>query len=125
MKFTTTSQKAHKLGANVTGMNMAKNQQIFFVFRKTTRISKYKKKLVVDNKEITGQTDILEHMREFYETFFKTWEQKTEIEMEIFFSDVDTPKLSENQAKLCGESLTEKDLNFFEKCAVTNLQIMD
>ena len=64
-------------------------------------------------------------MREFYETFFKTWEQKTEIEMEIFFSDADTPKLSENQAKLCEESLTEKDLNFFEKCAVTNLQIMD
>ena len=45
-------------------MSMAKNQQIFFVFRKTTRISKYNKKLV-DNKEITDQTDILEHMRLF------------------------------------------------------------
>ena len=30
--------------------------------------------------------------------------------METFFSDLDTPKLSENQAKLCGENLTEKDL---------------
>ena len=30
--------------------------------------------------------------------------------MEIFFSDADTPKLSENQAKLCEESLTKKDL---------------
>ena len=49
----------------MTGMSMAKNQQIFFVFRKTTRISKYNKKLVVDNKEITDQTDILEHMRLF------------------------------------------------------------
>ena len=46
-------------------MSMAKNQQIFFVFRKTTKISKYNKKLVVDNKEITDQTDILEHMRLF------------------------------------------------------------
>ena len=45
MKFTTTSQKAHKLGANATGMNMAKNRQFFFFeFRKTTRISKYNKK---------------------------------------------------------------------------------
>ena len=27
-----------------------------------------------------------------------------------FFSDVDIPKLSENQVKLCEENLTEKDL---------------
>ena len=68
------------------------------------------KKLVVDDKEITDQTHILEHIRKFYETLFKTWEQKTEIEMEHFFSDVDIPKLSENQVKLCEENLTEKDL---------------
>ena len=30
--------------------------------------------------------------------------------MEKFFSDVDIPKLSENQVKLCEENLTEKDL---------------
>ena len=30
--------------------------------------------------------------------------------MENFFSDVDIPKLSENQTKLCEENLTEKDL---------------
>ena len=30
--------------------------------------------------------------------------------METFFSDVDVPKLSENQAKHFGENLTEKDL---------------
>ena len=68
------------------------------------------KKLIVDDKEITEQTHILEHIREFYETLFKTREQKTEIEMEKFFSDVDIPKLSENQVKLCEENLTEKDL---------------
>ena len=53
---------------------------------------------------------ILEHIREFYETLFKTQEQKTEIKMKNFFSDVDIPKLSENQTKLCEENLTEKDL---------------
>ena len=40
------------------------------------------KKLVVDDKGIIEQTHILEHIREFYETLFKTREQKTEIEME-------------------------------------------
>ena len=53
---------------------------------------------------------ILEHIREFYETLFKTQEQKTAIEMETFFSGVDIPKLSKNQSKLCAENVTEKDL---------------
>ena len=47
---------------------------IFFEFRKTVRISKYNKKFGVDDKEITDQTHILEHIREFYETLFKTRE---------------------------------------------------
>ena len=68
------------------------------------------KKLVVDDKGIIEQTHILEHIREFYETLFKTQEQKTEIEMKFFFSDVDIAKLSENQVKLCEENLTKKDL---------------
>ena len=68
------------------------------------------KKLVVDDKEIADQTHILEHIKEFFDTLFKTREQKTEIEMENFFSDVDISKLSEYQAKLCEENLTEKDL---------------
>ena len=37
-------------------------------------------------------------------------EQKTKIKMKKFFSDVDIPKLSDNQEKLCEENLTEKDL---------------
>ena len=69
------------------------------------------KKLVVDDKKITDQTHILEHIKEFYETLFKTWQQKTEIEMENFFRDVNVPKLSENQPKLCEENLTKKDLH--------------
>ena len=87
-----------------------KIDKIFFEFRKTTRISKYNKKLVVDDKKITDQTHILEHIREFYKTLFKTWKQKTERKTENFFSNFDIPKLSENQAKNCEENLTEKDL---------------
>ena len=48
-------------------------------------------------------------------TLFKTQEQKAKIEMENFFSDVDIPKLSENQVKLCEKNLTEK------VCKATNL----
>ena len=69
------------------------------------------KKLVIDDKETTEQTHILEHIREFYETLFKTREQKTKIEMEKFFSDVDIPKLFRNQAKLYEGNLTKKDLH--------------
>ena len=43
------------------------------------------KKLVIGDKEIADQTHILEHIREFYETLFKTREQKTKIEMENLF----------------------------------------
>ena len=46
----------------------------------------------------------------FTKLFSKHRNKKTEIEMEIFFSDDDTPKLSENQAKLCEKNLTKKDL---------------
>ena len=68
--------KAYELEANVTGMNMAKNRQIFFEFRKITMISKHNKKLAIDDKEITEEIHNIEHIREFYETLFKTWEQR-------------------------------------------------
>ena len=34
MKFTITLHKAHELGANMTGMNMGKNRQVFFELNK-------------------------------------------------------------------------------------------
>ena len=57
------------------------------------------KKLVIDDKEITEQTHILKHIREFYENLFKTREQKNKIEMEDLFSDVDIPILFKKYAK--------------------------
>ena len=61
-----------------------KSTNFFKKIRKKTRISKYNKKPVADDKEITDETRILEHIREFYETLFKTQEQKTAIGKESF-----------------------------------------
>ena len=40
--------------------------------------------------------------------------------MENFFSDVDIPKLSENQVKICEENLTEKDFYNSSKSMQSN-----
>ena len=42
------------------------------------------KKLIVDDKEITDQTHILEYIRELYETLFKKRKQKTAAEIKNF-----------------------------------------
>ena len=62
-----------------------KSKNFFLNLKKQRGSQNTIKRLVVDDKEITDQTHILEHIREFYETLFKTREQKTKIEMEIFF----------------------------------------
>ena len=110
MKFMTTLQRSHELGANATGMNMAKNQQVFLNLERQWGPQNTMEKLV-DDKEITDQTHILENISEFYETLFKTQAQKTEKEMEI-------PKLSENQAKLLWGKFNQKRfIQFFGKYA--------
>ena len=68
------------------------------------------KKLIVDDKETTDQTRILECIKEFYETLFKKREQKIVTEIKSFLSHINIPKLSEDKRKLCEEDLTEKDL---------------
>ena len=73
-----------------------------------------KEKLIVNNKETADQTHILECIKEFYETFYKKFEQKTATEIERFFSHINIPKLAEDKAKHCEEGLTEKDLYYSE-----------
>ena len=68
------------------------------------------KKVIIDDTEITDQTCILNHIKDFYEALFKKREQKTTAEIKTFLNVIDVPKLSEDQVKLCEEDLTEKDL---------------
>ena len=68
------------------------------------------KKLIIDDTEVTDQTCILNHIKDFYEAFFKKREQKTTAEIKDFLNVIDVSKLSEDQVKLCEEELTEKDL---------------
>ena len=73
MKFTTTLQEAHELGANVTGMNMTKNGQFFFLNLEKPRGSQNTiKKLSVDDKEITDQTYSRTHQRILRNSFQNT-----------------------------------------------------
>ena len=67
--------------------------------KKYNKFSKYNKEIVVDNKEIIEQTHILEHIIEFAKLFSKHGNKNCNRNGK-FFSDVDIPKLPENQAKL-------------------------
>ena len=68
------------------------------------------KKVIIDDTEITDQTCILNHIKDFYEALFKKPEHKTTAEIRDFLNVIDVPKSSEDQVKLCEEDLTEKDL---------------
>ena len=68
------------------------------------------KKVIIDDTEITDQTCILNHIKDFYEALFKKPEHKTTAEIRDFLNVIDVPKSSEDQVELCEEDLTEKDL---------------
>ena len=68
------------------------------------------KKLIVDNKETTDHTHILECIKEFYEILFKKRKQKTTTEIKSFFSHINIAKLSEDKKNIFEEDLTEQDL---------------
>ena len=65
MQFVSTLQRAFVLEANVTAMNI---NNFFMNLEKTAKSSKCNKKFIVDDKEITDKTHILECIRKFYET---------------------------------------------------------
>ena len=59
------------------------------------------KKLIIDDTEVTDQTCILNHIKDFYEALFKKREQKTTAEIKDILNVIDVSKLSEDQVKLC------------------------
>ena len=74
------------------------------------RRTKYIKKLIIDDTEVTDQTCILNHIKDFYDALFKKRKQKTMTEIKDLLNVIDVPKLSEDQVKSCEEDLTEKYL---------------
>ena len=71
--------------------------------------SKHNKKLIVDDKKTTDQTQILECIKEFFENLSKKREQKTATEIKTFLSHINILKLYEDKARLSEEDLSEKD----------------
>ena len=73
IQFMTTSQKAYILEANAISMNTVKNQQFFFKIQKKKQRGAQNiiKKITVGDKQTTGQTHILEYIKEFSEILFK------------------------------------------------------
>ena len=70
----------------VTCMSTAKNQQHYYLkFRKTTRPTKYTKKLIIDDMEDTDQTYFGSY-KKIYETLFKKREQKSMPEIKDFIN---------------------------------------
>ena len=82
----------------------------FFNLEKQQGTQNAIKKLIIDDTEVTDQTCILNHIKDFYEELFKKREQKTTAKIKDFLNFIDVPKLSEDQVKLCKEDVTKKDL---------------
>ena len=68
------------------------------------------KKLIIDGTEVTDQTCIINHKKDFYEALFKKCKQKTTAEIKDFLNFIDVQKYFEDQVKLCEEDLTKKYL---------------
>ena len=69
------------------------------------------RKLIVNEKEINNETEILNQIKLFYETLFQKPSLKYSTDdINHFLNTLDIPKLSADQIILCDIELTEKDL---------------
>ena len=69
------------------------------------------RKLIVSEKEINKETEILNQIKLLYETLFQKPSQKYGADdINHFLNILDIPKLSTDQIILCDIELTEKDL---------------
>ena len=66
----TTLQNAYKLEANAIGMSMVKYHQNLVNLEKQLSLQNTTKTLIINQTEATDQICILDHMKDFYETFF-------------------------------------------------------
>ena len=68
------------------------------------------RKLIIDEKEIDGDVEILKKIESFYETLFKSQSFKNVSEIEKFLCGITTPSLNNDQINLCEKDLSEIDL---------------
>ena len=69
------------------------------------------RKLIVNEKEIDNETEILNQIKLFYKTLFQKPSLKYSTDdINHFLNTLDIPKLSADQIILCDIELTEKDL---------------
>ena len=63
-------QNVYKLEANAIGMSMVKYHQNLVNLEKQLSLQNTTKTLIINHTEATDQICILDHMKDFYETFF-------------------------------------------------------
>ena len=68
------------------------------------------RKLIIDEKQVDGNVEILNKIENFYETLFKTQSFKNVSEIENFLCGIVTPSLNNGQTNLSKKDLSETDL---------------
>ena len=97
---------------DVTGMNTAKSpQSSFWIFLKCRNQNQICK-LIIDEKQLDGDVEILKKIESFYETLFKSQSFKNVSEIEKFLCGITTPSLNndQDQISLCEKDWPETDL---------------
>ena len=88
-----------------------KSKKFFLNLEKQRSNQNRIRKLIVHEKEINNETEILNQLKLFCEILFQnTSQMKSADDINHFLNTLDTPKLSPDQIILCDIELTEKDL---------------
>ena len=96
---------------NVTGMDTAKILQNFFLnLEKKRGNQNHIHKLIIDEKEIDSDVEILKKIKSFFETLFKSQSSINASEIEKLLCGITTPSLNNDQINLCEKDLYETDL---------------
>ena len=67
-------------------------------------------KLIVNDKETTDETEILNLSEQFYETFFKKQSLRSEVAVDEFLNTLNVPNLSKGYINLCERDMKRIEL---------------
>ena len=80
------------------------NQEILHVLQGKVR------KIIVNSKEITSNSEIRKDLRNYYKALFKNYNLKSFSDHEEFLDKIDIPKLDIGDKDLCDKDLSESEL---------------